>query len=207
MTQPAHAATQVSKLVLQTSVAAHVDVPAAHESAVSSQVSVPLHATPSEQMRAVPLQAPARQVSPSVQNAPSSQRAPALSLQEVRDEATVQTWQAFVGFTCPAPKQLPPITQPLQVATQVSVVGSQSAPPLHVVVPAAQALVASLHVSAPLQAMPSPQLRAVPPQVVPVQRSPSVQNAPSSHVAPSFVLHAEREDAVAQTSHWFIGLR
>ena len=87
----------------------------------------------------------------------------------------------------------------------MSVVGLQSSVDAHVEVPATHAFVVSLHVSAPLQPTPSVQLRALPPQLVPVHTSPSVQNSPSSQRAPSFALHALREVATAQTSHAFAG--
>lgn len=93
----------MSVVVLQSSVPAHVDAPATHAFVVSLHVSAPLHATPSEQLRATPAQTRALHTSPSVQNAPSSQRAPSFALQPTRDVATVHTSHAFVGFTCPTP--------------------------------------------------------------------------------------------------------
>ena len=99
------------------------------------------------------------------------------------------------------------MTQPLHVVTHASVAGSQSVPPPQVAAPAVQASAASSHVSAPLQEMPSEHTRAAPPQVVPVQTSPSVQNRPSSQLAPSLLDQPAADVAGSQTSHWFAGLR
>ena len=72
---------------------------------------------------------------------------------------------------------------------------------MHVELPARHAFVVSSQVSLPLHAIPSVQRRATPPHVVPVHTSPSVQNSPSSQLAPAFALHPLRDVAAAQTSH------
>ena len=85
--------------------------------------------------------------------------------------------------------------------THASIAGSQSSPPAHVELPARHAFVVSSQTSLPLHAMPSEQLRALPPQLAPAHTSLSVQNSPSSQLAPAFALHALRVVATAQTSH------
>src|SRR5688500_14463441 len=77
--------------------------PATHSSVDSAQVSTPLQATPSEQLRAVPAQVPALQTSPVVQNWASSQLAPLLSVNAVFEEEGLQLWHWFSGFTWLAP--------------------------------------------------------------------------------------------------------
>ncbi|MGC4120653.1 MAG: hypothetical protein QM765_39970 [Myxococcales bacterium] len=70
----------------------------------SSQVSVPLQATPSLQSRAWPWQTPAEQASLTVQNFASSQRAPSAALlQAVLARAGSQSWQGLLGLVCAAP--------------------------------------------------------------------------------------------------------
>lgn len=103
MTQPAQVVTQTSELVSQTWVPAQVVVPPRQASASSSQVSVPVHMTPSEQSRALPPQVPAEQTSASVQKRPSSQREPSLSLHALVEVAVVHTSQGLAGLTCPGP--------------------------------------------------------------------------------------------------------
>jgi len=87
----------------------------------------------------------------------------------------------------------------------IPLVASQTWPEPHVEVPAAHAWVDSLHVSAPLHAIPSSQLRGVPVHALEWHVSPLVQNIPSSQLAPSFGLNAVRERAVSHTSHAFDG--
>jgi hypothetical protein len=178
-----------------------------HEPVASSHVSRPLHITPSEQLRGVPAHTPAEQMSPAVQKCPSSQRVPSSLLNAVVERVGSHTRHALVGSSCPAPKQLPPITQPLHVATHASVARSQIITPVHVGVPATHACIDSLHVSSPSHAMPSEQLRAVPWQAVPVQLSPVVQYMPSSQAAPEFGDQSVADTDMWQTSHWFAGLR
>ncbi len=101
-TQPAHVVTHISVVVLQTSVPPQVVVPATQVSPDSLHVSVPVHATPSEQFRAVPEHARAEQRSPSVQKRPSSQVAPSFALHTV-GVAVRQTSHGFMGLTWPAP--------------------------------------------------------------------------------------------------------
>lgn len=93
------------------------------------------------------------------------------------------------------------MTQPLQVATQESLEGSQMVPPPQVAVPEAQRSASSSQVSTPLHAMASEHSRTAPPQVVPVQTSSLVQKRPSSQLEPSFGVQAEAFTAAEQTSH------
>ncbi|MGC4106152.1 MAG: hypothetical protein QM765_39975 [Myxococcales bacterium] len=97
MTQPVQVATQASVATSQSSLAPQMRVPGLQEAVASSQVSVPLQATPSLQSRAWPWQVPAEQVSFKVQNLPSSQRSPSRGLQAVVLRAGSQTRQALSG--------------------------------------------------------------------------------------------------------------
>ena len=69
------------------------------------------------------------------------------------------------------------MTQPLHVVSQTSAVELQTCPAAHVDVPGSQRSADSLQVSAPLQATPSAQGRAVPPPQTAAaeQVSPTVQ--------------------------------
>ena len=107
----------------------------------------------------------------------------------------------------PAAKHTPPITQPLHVATQVSLLVLQIVPLVHVVVPGAQRAPAASHVSTPLHATPSEQLRAVPLQVAAaVQVSFTTQNEPVLQLIPVRGVHAVVEAAVLHVWHWLAGL-
>jgi hypothetical protein len=102
MEQPLQA-THESVAGSHSSVAAQVELPAAQLSAPSSQLSAPLQATPSSQLRAVPLMhARALQVSSTVQNEPSSQIAPSFGLQPARLCDGRQISQPLSGFSVPA---------------------------------------------------------------------------------------------------------
>ena len=67
---------------------------------VSSQLSTPLHATPSEQLRAIgPTQvALAVHASRAVQKSPSLHAAPVFGDHALADVAGKQIWQPFVGL-------------------------------------------------------------------------------------------------------------
>ncbi|MGC4106154.1 MAG: hypothetical protein QM753_07335 [Thermomicrobiales bacterium] len=104
MTQPVQVATQASVATSQSSFAPQVRVPCLQLAVASSQVSVPLQATPSLQSRARPWQVPAEQVSFKVQNLPSSQRVlSAALLQVVLERVGLQSWQGLLGLVCAAP--------------------------------------------------------------------------------------------------------
>lgn len=80
--------------------APHVVVPRAQRVFVSSQVSTPLQATPSEQLRAI---APthvalAVHASSAVQKSPSLHAAPVFGDQALADVAGRQIWHTFVGL-------------------------------------------------------------------------------------------------------------
>ena len=98
------------------------------------------------------------------------------------------------------------MTQPAQVMMHVSVGVLQVWPAGHVVVPASQRSVLSLHVSTPVQKTPSLQLRVVPVQTADeLHVSMAVQNSPSLHDPPVFVVHTVGV-AVRQIWHWLVGL-
>jgi hypothetical protein len=66
---------------------------------LSLHVSVPVQATPSLQLRAVPVQtAAALHVSMAVQKRPSSQEAPVFGLNAVAERAGSQTWHGLLGL-------------------------------------------------------------------------------------------------------------
>lgn len=92
ITQPEHVATQVSVVVLQIVPPVHVVVPATQRFSASSQLSTPLHAMLSEQLRAAPTHvALAVHASRAVQNSPSLQLMPVRVVQFVADVAGVHT--------------------------------------------------------------------------------------------------------------------
>src|SRR5512133_1047828 len=95
-------ATQDPELTSHTLLPPQVLAPATHLSLLSSQVSTPLQAMPSEQLRVVPAHAPAEQVSPTVQNFPSSQDAPLLLLQAA-GLALSHFRHGLVGLLWPSP--------------------------------------------------------------------------------------------------------
>jgi hypothetical protein len=89
--------------VLQIVPLVQVVVPGAQRLIVGSHVSVPLHATPSEQLRAVPTQfAFASHVSPTTQNDPVLQLMPVRGVHAVVDVAVAHVWHWFAGFVVPA---------------------------------------------------------------------------------------------------------
>ena len=195
--------------VLQSWPAAHVVVPATQRASDSLHVSTPLHVTPSEQLRAEPPVhcALALHVVPMVQNKPFAHAWPVRAVHALDEVAGVQTWHGFAGLIVPVAKHTPPITQPEHVATQPFEAGLQIVPPVHVVAPGTHRSVVSLHVSVPLQAMPSSQKFVT----IPAHRPPEhvsfvVQNIPSSQCAPSAGLNAVAERAGSQISHAFDGL-
>lgn len=101
--QPEHVVTHALLATSQTWLALHVVVPATQRSRASSQVSTPLHATPSPHVRGEPAHARAEHTSLSVQNIPSSQLAPSFALHAVRVVVARHTSHEFVGLTWPSP--------------------------------------------------------------------------------------------------------
>jgi len=95
--------------------------------------------------------------------------------------------------------------QPVHVVTHALLATSQTCVDVHVVVPALQRSFASSQLSVPLQLTPSPHVRGVPAHARAVHTSESVQNMPSSQLAPSLALHAVGA-VVRHTSHGFVGL-
>ena len=207
MAQPAHELTQLSVVALQKVPAPHASNPGSQLSVASLQDSTPVHAMPSSQLRAAPTQRPAEHTSFSVQNEPSSQVPPSRVLHIARDTEGSQISHEFAGFATPAAKQPPPIAQPAHSSTQLSVSGAQNVPGAHVVSDATHALLTSSHVSMPSHETPLSQLRAVPRHALARQLSPTVQNSPSSQLAPSYALQLLAERAIAQSSHSLPGLR
>jgi hypothetical protein len=170
---------------------------------------MPLHITPSEQLRAEPPVhcALALHVVPIVQNRPLVHAMPVRGVHAVVDVAVAHVWHWFIGFVVPAAKHTPPITQPPHVATQLFDDGLQIVPPVHVVAPATHRLVVSLQVSTPLHATPSSQKFVRMPEHRPPEHvSFVVQNMPSSQCAPSAGLNAVTERAGSQISQTFDGL-
>jgi hypothetical protein len=200
---PTQFSTHASLIVSQTWPAGHVVAAETHRSAPSSQLSAPLQLTASSHVRGdPPAHMPvAEQCSSVVQNSPSSHGAPTFGENAVVDVDGEHVRHGFAGSGDPAAKQTPPMVQPAQVVTQVSLAGSHSCPELHVLAPRTQRSAASSHVSTPLQLTPSSQKFVVvlPVQVAPEQTSPVVQNEPSSQLAPSLSLHAVAERVVSQT--------
>lgn len=93
----------VSVPVLHTRPPVHVVVPATQRSIASSQVSTPLQAMPSEQLRAAPEHmAPAEHVSLVVQKRPSSQGSPVRGVHADVDIAVLHVWHWFPGFVVDA---------------------------------------------------------------------------------------------------------
>ncbi len=91
MTQPEQLVTQVSEETSQICPSWHVSSPGWQRSLPSSQLSTPVQATPSSQLRGVPLHVPPEQMSLTVQNRSSSQSAPSLSDHESVEAETSQT--------------------------------------------------------------------------------------------------------------------
>jgi hypothetical protein len=99
------------------------------------------------------------------------------------------------------------IVLPEQLGAHMSVDVLQTRPPVHVVVPATQRAIAGSHVSTPLHAMPSEQLRGVPVHVaLAVHVSLVTQNAPVLHDIPVRAVHAVVDDDVLHVWHSFAGL-
>jgi len=206
MVQPLHVATHASVAGSQIMPPVHVAVPGAHRSVVSLHVSAPLHEMPSPHTRAVPPQVVPVHTSLFVQNRPSSQLAPAFGLNADVERAGSQTSHWFVGLRWPAPRHVPPITQPVHVATHVSLAVSQIVPDAQVDSAPLQRFAVSSHVSAPLHDTPSSQPPMLPAHVPPVHVSLLVQNMPSSQEPPSFELNDVVERAVSQRWHGSSGL-
>jgi hypothetical protein len=97
------------------------------------------------------------------------------------------------------------MAQPEHTATQSPLSASHSSLSPQVGVPARQALTVLLHVSTPLQAIPSSQLRAAPVQTPAAQTSSKVQNFPSSQLTPSFALNAMCDASGSQNEQGFPG--
>ncbi|MGC4106156.1 MAG: hypothetical protein QM753_07345 [Thermomicrobiales bacterium] len=94
----------MSAATSHSSFAPQVRAPGLQEAVASSQVSVPLQATPSLQSRAWPKQRPAEHASPTVQKRSSSQVAPSAGLlQPILERAGSQAWQRLAGLACAAP--------------------------------------------------------------------------------------------------------
>lgn len=202
--QPPHVATHLSPVGSQIIPPVHVGVPPAQRSVVSSHVSAPLHAMPSLHTRAVPPQVVPVQTSAFVQNNPSSHVAPAFELNADLERAGSQISHWLDGLRWPEPKHVPPITQPVHVATHVSLATSQIIPVAHVESAAMQRFIVSSHISTPSHATPSLQCEPAPAHVPEWQTSPLVQNRPSSQLPPSFELNEVIE---RDTSHAMQGSR
>jgi hypothetical protein len=97
MTQPPQVLSQVSVATLQIALLPHWFTGAEHVSDSSLHVEVPLQATPSSQLRAVPVQEPVRQTSPTVQKSWSSHVAPSLFDQPLGSRVGAQMRQGFSG--------------------------------------------------------------------------------------------------------------
>jgi hypothetical protein len=90
-------------LVLQIVPLVQVVVPAAQRAPAASHVSTPLHATPSEQLRAVPLHvAAAVHVSFTTQNDPVLHDMPVRAVHAVVELDVLHVWHGFAGFVVPA---------------------------------------------------------------------------------------------------------
>ena len=99
ITHPVHVAMHASLTTSQISPAAHGLVPAAHVFAVSSHVSVPLHATPSPQRAPDPTHTPPEHASLDVQYIPSSHDTPSSGLNAVLERDASHTSHGCVGVT------------------------------------------------------------------------------------------------------------
>ena len=99
ITQPLHVVRHRSLAVSQTCPLAHVLEPGTQRAIAESQVSTPLHDTPSEQLRVDPAHvAPALHASPTVQKSWSLHEAPVFAVHALVEVAGAQTWQGLLGF-------------------------------------------------------------------------------------------------------------
>jgi len=126
ITQPPQVLSQVSVATLQTALLPHWFTGAEQASVSSLHVEMPLQATPSSQLRGVPVQEPPRQISPTVQKSWSSHVASSLLDQPPGSRVGSQIRQGFAGWMALAATHSPAMKQPGQVASQAPASPSQS---------------------------------------------------------------------------------
>jgi len=117
MTQPVHVITHESVWMSQSALLPQLLTSGEQLREVSLQVEIPLHATPSSQVRGLPPQPSAPQTSSIVQNSPSSQVAPSFGDQPRGLRLGSQIRQIVSGSSLPTATHSPSTRQPGQVAS------------------------------------------------------------------------------------------